>query len=104
MDKQSPKAAAGEEQACAMSVQMANSIIAEHMKKAGFEYSLSVFLPEAGLNMDKVCYIHVLYDSGMYPDRGLAEYKHVIQHSLYCFKVGILIFFSYSPLKMSFTS
>ena len=38
-----------------MSVQVANSIIAEHMKKAGFEYSLSVFLPEAGLDMDKVC-------------------------------------------------
>ena len=37
-----------------MSIQVANSIVAEHMKKAGFEYSLSVFLPEAGLNMDKV--------------------------------------------------
>jgi oral-facial-digital syndrome 1 protein len=73
VDKQLPKAAAREAQACAMSVQVANSIIAEHMKKAGFEYSLSVFLPEAGLNMDKVYYIiHVLYDSGtcMYPDRG----------------------------------
>ena len=39
---------------CAMSVQVANSIIAEHMKRAGFEYTLSVFLPEAGLTMDKV--------------------------------------------------
>ena len=38
----------------AMSVQVANSIIAEHMKIVGFEYSLSVFLPEAGLTMDKV--------------------------------------------------
>lgn len=33
---------------------MANSIVAEHMKRAGLEYSLSVFLPEAGLNIDKV--------------------------------------------------
>lgn len=39
---------------CAMSTQVANSIIAEHMKRVGFEYSLSVFLPEAGLNTDKV--------------------------------------------------
>ena len=52
VEKQSPKAA-GKAQTCAMSVQVANNIIAEHMKKAGFEYSLSVFLPEAGLNMDK---------------------------------------------------
>lgn len=42
---------------CVMSVQVANSIVAEHMKRAGFEYSLSVFLPEAGLNMDKVIII-----------------------------------------------
>ena len=39
---------------CAMSIQVANSIVAEHMKRVGFEYSLSVFLPEAGLTMDKV--------------------------------------------------
>lgn len=60
VDKQSPKAA-GKAQACAMSVQVANHIIAEHMKRAGFEYSLSVFLPEAGLNVDKV---HVHRDYG----------------------------------------
>ena len=51
-DKGSPKTA-GKVQ-CAMSVQVANNVIAEHMKRAGFEYSLSVFLPEAGLSMDKV--------------------------------------------------
>ena len=39
---------------CAMSIQVANNIIAEHMKRSGFDYSLSVFLPEAGLNIDKV--------------------------------------------------
>lgn len=37
-----------------MSIQVANNIIAEHMKRSGFDYSLSVFLPEAGLNVDKV--------------------------------------------------
>ena len=52
MDKQSPKIAG--KVPYAMSVQVANNIIADHMKKAGFEYSLSVFLSEAGLNMDKV--------------------------------------------------
>ena len=43
-----------------MSVQVANNIIAEHMKKAGFEYSLSVFLPEAGLNMDIINFCRML--------------------------------------------
>ena len=29
-------------------------MVADYLKKAGFEYSLSVFLPEAGVNIDKV--------------------------------------------------
>lgn len=56
VDNQSPKVAG--KVPCAMTVQVANSIIADHMKKAGFEYSLSVFLPEAGLNIDKVKLIY----------------------------------------------
>ena len=39
---------------CAISVQVANSVVAEHLKRAGLEYSLSVFLPEVGMNIDKV--------------------------------------------------
>ena len=37
-----------------LSVQVANSIVADHLRRAGLEYSLSVFLPEAGLREDKV--------------------------------------------------
>ena len=37
-----------------ISVQVANSIVAEHMKKCGYEYSLSVFLPEGGVTLEKV--------------------------------------------------
>ena len=34
--------------------QVADSIVAEYLKHAGYEYSLSIFLPEAGVNVDKV--------------------------------------------------
>lgn len=42
-----------------MILQVANSIVVEHLKRAGYEYTLSVFLPEAGVNVDKVCLNHV---------------------------------------------
>ncbi len=35
-------------------VQVADSIVAEYLKSAGYEYSLSIFLPEAGVRLDKV--------------------------------------------------
>ncbi len=34
--------------------QISSGMVADYLKKAGFEYSLSVFLPEAGVNIDKV--------------------------------------------------
>ena len=37
-----------------MTLQVANNIVAEHLKKAGYEYSLSVFLPEAGVDSGRV--------------------------------------------------
>lgn len=37
-----------------MRVQIADSIVAEYLKAVGYEYSLSVFLPEVGISMDKV--------------------------------------------------
>ena len=37
-----------------MALQVANSIVAEHLRKARHEYSLSVFLPEAGVDSGKV--------------------------------------------------
>ena len=94
MDKQSPKAAG--KAPCAMNVQVANNIIAEHMKKAGFEYSLSVFLPEAGLNVDKV------------HNNITLNIKYIlVPHSLYE-KSGIVLrlasnFLSCSRLKIYFT-
>jgi len=37
-----------------MTMQVANSMVAEYLQKVGFEFTLSVFLPEAGVNMGKV--------------------------------------------------
>ena len=37
-----------------LSLRAANSLIASHLKSLGYEYSLSVFLPECGLADDKV--------------------------------------------------
>lgn len=37
-----------------MRVQVADSIMAEYLKTSGYEYSLSIFMPEAGVSMDKV--------------------------------------------------
>ena len=37
-----------------MTLQVANNIVAEYLKLAGYEYTLSIFLPEAGVAMDKV--------------------------------------------------
>ena len=37
-----------------MTMQVANSMVAEYLQKVGFEFTLSVFLPEAGVNMRKV--------------------------------------------------
>lgn len=34
--------------------QIASGIVADYLKKTEFEYTLSVFLPEAGVNVDKV--------------------------------------------------
>ena len=35
-------------------LQVANSLVARHLKEAGYEYTLSVFLPETGLSMEQV--------------------------------------------------
>ena len=35
-------------------VQAANSIIADHLKQFGYEYSRAVFIPESGLSVRKV--------------------------------------------------
>uniref|UniRef100_A0A3Q2Q0A5 Uncharacterized protein n=1 Tax=Fundulus heteroclitus TaxID=8078 RepID=A0A3Q2Q0A5_FUNHE len=32
-----------------------NSMVADHLRAAGYEYTLSVFCPESGLCKDKVC-------------------------------------------------
>lgn len=37
-----------------MTHQVADSMVADYLKNAGYEYSLSIFLPEAGITMDKV--------------------------------------------------
>lgn len=35
-----------------------NSIVADHLQASGYEYTLSVFCPESGLNKDKVHVTH----------------------------------------------
>lgn len=35
-------------------VQVADSIVAKYLRSAGYEYALSIFLPEAGVSMDNV--------------------------------------------------
>ena len=37
-----------------MKTQVADSIVADYLKATGYEYSLSIFLPEASTSMDKV--------------------------------------------------
>lgn len=37
--------------------QIADSIVAEYLKCAGYEYSLSIFLPEAGTKIDNVSWM-----------------------------------------------
>ena len=37
-----------------MRVQVADRIVAEYLNSVGYEYSLSIFLPEAGTSMEKV--------------------------------------------------
>lgn len=44
-------------------VQITDSIVAEYLKCAGYEYSLSIFLPEAGASMDNVKIEAVRLDS-----------------------------------------
>lgn len=34
-----------------------NSLVADHLRRCGYEYSLSVFYPESGLEKDKVKYL-----------------------------------------------
>lgn len=52
-------------------IQIADSIVAEYLKCAGYEYSLSIFLPEAGASMDNVRwrgrYIRHKYDFFIFP-------------------------------------
>lgn len=46
-------------------LQAANSIVANHMRDCGYEYTLSTFMPEAGINLDKLLspadIIHILH-------------------------------------------
>ena len=42
-------------------LQAANSIVANHMRDYGYEYTLSTFMPEAGINLDKVCMYVCVY-------------------------------------------
>lgn len=37
-----------------MMTQVANNMVAEYLQKGGYEFTLSIFLPEAGVNMGKV--------------------------------------------------
>ena len=37
---------------------VANSLVADHLKRSKYEYSLSVFLPESGLHESKVSLLH----------------------------------------------
>lgn len=37
---------------------VANSLVADHLKRSKYEYSLSVFLPESGLHESKVSFSH----------------------------------------------
>ena len=45
-----------------MSSQVTASIVAEYLKSTGHEYSLSVFLPESGISIDKVRMLAVTHD------------------------------------------
>lgn len=36
-------------------IDASNSLVADHLRRCGYEYSLSVFYPESGLEKDKVC-------------------------------------------------
>ncbi len=38
-------------------LQVANSIVASHLRCHGYEYTLSTFSPEAGVNLERVCVI-----------------------------------------------
>ncbi|PIO39521.1 hypothetical protein AB205_0211170, partial [Aquarana catesbeiana] len=40
--------------------QVCNSLVADHMRRCGYEYSLSVFYPECGLEKEKVLNMHDL--------------------------------------------
>ena len=42
-----------------LALQVANSIVAEHLRGCGYEYSLSTFLPESHTSLDKVHHVHV---------------------------------------------
>ena len=37
-----------------MMTQVVNNMVAEYLQKAGYEFTLSIFLPEAGVNIGKV--------------------------------------------------
>ena len=37
-----------------MMTQVVNNMVAEYLQKAGYEYTLSIFLPEAGVDIGKV--------------------------------------------------
>ena len=45
-----PNEAAGK----SLRAQVADSMVAQYLQSAGYEYSLSIFLPEAGVSIDKV--------------------------------------------------
>lgn len=38
-----------------------NSLVADHLRHAGYDYSLSIFLPESGMAQDKVSVSVSLY-------------------------------------------
>lgn len=39
---------------CSLLITASNSLVADHLQRCGYEYSLSVFFPESGLEKKKV--------------------------------------------------
>lgn len=54
-----------------------NSLVADHLRRCGYEYSLSVFYPESGLEKDKVSTF--LFESGeIFPEHVSANQVAII--------------------------
>uniref|UniRef100_A0A803YQZ6 LisH domain-containing protein n=1 Tax=Meleagris gallopavo TaxID=9103 RepID=A0A803YQZ6_MELGA len=45
---------------CSLLITASNSLVADHLQRCGYEYSLSVFFPESGLEKKKVNLLQLL--------------------------------------------